>query len=297
MSTKETTSNNPVYAGRLRQFGRGTPFIHAPAQRAQASVSKPQKRRTMSTAAAPSSPRLGRSQVLQRNITAAPKIRKHKVRKLGAQKMLMAMATFVFLAGSGVAFLGFRTNKEVKGQVRAAVTKVQESAEEQPVDEAAPTAAAIRSYNVNPSLPRYIRIPKLKVNARVQRQGIDKSGALKAPGNVHDAGWYENSSKPGEAGAVLLDGHVAGPTTRGVFYAVTKLAVGDVMEIERGDGKKFSYKVTKTKTVKVGSVDMSDMLLSDVAGKPGLNLITCTGTYDTKSGEYDSRAMVFAVQI
>lgn len=301
MSSARITLDNPVFAGRLRDFGRGTPFVHTPTKRQQPVVISDVQIRTLprqQSTVAPAQSRMHKSEVLQRNITKKPEVIKKNfvkqktVKPLG-QKIMFAMATFVFLAGVGVAYMGFKTNKHVEAQVNA-MSRGTES--DETISEEKPSAAAIRNHTVAPSLPRYVRITKLGVEARVVRQGVDKTGALKAPGNVHDAGWYENSSKPGEAGAVLLDGHVSGRTQHGVFYNIKQLNKGDIIEIERGDGAKFTYKVVKSKTAAVDKVDMSEAMLPAESGKLGLNLITCTGKYDAKKGSYDQRIIVFAVQ-
>ncbi len=304
MSTARVTLDSPVFAGRLRQFSRGTPFVHAPAARvAQPRVisdvhEAPRATRQSFGDVAPALPRQNRSEVLQRNVTSIPAVAKkrRKLAKPFGQRLLVAMASMVFMAGMAVAVLQLRTNKEVISQVRQnnAVAGI---ATEEAVSEEEPTYAALANHQVDPTAPRYVSIPSQKVFARVQRQGLDKTGALKAPGNVFNAGWYENSSKPGEAGATLLDGHVAGPTKRGVFYAIKNLKAGDLIGIERGDGKKFNYKVVKTVISNAAATDMTSALLPVTAGTAGLNLMTCTGQYDHKTGEYDQRVIVFAQQV
>ncbi len=303
MSTARVTLDDPVFVGRLRQFSRGTPFVHVPKQTAQPTVIRDvvetsvpaayTEKTVQRSVAVPVKPRLERSEVLQRNIMAMPTVVKKKERKPFGQKLLVAMASMVFIAGMAVAALGFKTNKHVEAQV-AAVTQ---RAEEEQVSEEKPTETQVRSYQVDPSLPRTVRISKIGVYARIQRQGIDKTGALKAPGNVHNAGWYENSSKPGEGGATLLDGHVSGPTQRGVFYNIKNLKAGDTIEVERGDGQKFTYKVVKSVVSDANKTDMTAALLPVTEGKSGINLMTCTGPYDSKTGEYTQRVTVFAEQV
>lgn len=300
MSTARVTLDDPVFVGRLRQFSRGTPFVHVPKQVAQPTVIRDVvetpvriERLIQPSTTSPAKPRLERSEVLQRNITTVPTVVKKKPRIAFGQKLLMAMASMVFIAGMAVAALGFKTNKHVEAQAAAVTQK----AEEEAISEDKPTESQVRSYQVDPSLPRVVRISKLGVYARIQRQGVDKTGALKAPGNVHNAGWYENSSKPGEGGAMLLDGHVAGPTQRGVFYNIKNLKAGDAIEVERGDGQKFTYKVVKSVVSDVKNTDMTAALLPVSEGKAGLNLMTCTGPYDSKSGEYTQRITVFAEQV
>lgn len=302
MSSTSNTVTSSVFAGRMRLFSRGTPFAHMPVAKRATPLANPRaSHRSVQGSTAPALPRQNRSVVLRRSITSVPKIakKKRRVRKSIGQKLMFSMAALVFISGMTVAALQLRTNKEVISQVRQNPKNSVAAAvsQDEPVSEEEPTKAAMAAHRADPSLPRYVRIPSLKVFAQVQRQGIGKNGALKAPGNVHNAGWYENSSKPGEAGAVLLDGHVAGPTKRGVFYNIKNLKAGQTIEIERGDGQKFTYKVVKTVVSKAAQTDMAAAMLSVAAGKGGLNLITCTGQYDHKTGEYDQRLIVFAEQV
>ncbi|MCX6727270.1 MAG: class F sortase [Candidatus Saccharibacteria bacterium] len=291
MAQQNILNNSLFKAGSLRISSRGTAFRHLPKKRkSPVTVQR-------NIAALPIKPRQCKSQVLQRRVTVAPK--KTKIRNTTSikQKALLSMAMTVFVVGLGVAGLGLRTNKHVAAQVATVAEKAKNSEEAPIPTEQKPTAAAYGAYTVDPTRPRYVRIAKIGVAARVMPQTTTKSGALKAPGNVNDAGWFTSSSKPGEGGAMLLDGHVAGPTQRGVFYNIKKLVAGDVIEVERGDGTVFRYKVVKSNTTDVADTDMSDALISAETGKQGLNLITCTGTYDEKSGEYNQRIIVFAVAI
>ncbi len=155
----------------------------------------------------------------------------------------------------------------------------------------------VNAYRTAANLPRVISIPKLDVTARVLRLGVNSQGALAAPASIYDTGWYEASSKPGEPGAMLIDGHVHGPNKPGVFSELKNLKAGDEITVERGDGKVLSYKVVKTKTYPADSMDMMGAALTPVTpGKPGLNLITCTGEIDKSNNHYKDRLVVFAEQ-
>ncbi len=72
---------------------------------------------------------------------------------------------------------------------------------------------------------------------------------------------------------------------------------GDIFEVERGDGRKVKYIVQKTKQSPTDNVDMAELLSSVVPGKQGLNLITCGGKFNSKTGHYESRDIVFAIQV
>jgi len=205
-------------------------------------------------------------------------------------------AVLLFVVGAGASFLSWRTNNKVQGQVAHAITGNvgQEEASGLPA-ESEPSDNALASHKVAPDLPRLITIPSLEVSARVLRMGVKPSGELKTPNNVFDTGWYESSAKPGENGAMLIDGHVHGVSKPGVFYKLKKLAPGDAITVERGDGKILHYSVVKSRVYAANDVDMAAAVSSASPDKPGLNLITCDGAYDDE-GHYNQRLIVFAVQ-
>lgn len=245
-------------------------------------------------AAAPALPMQSGSTVLTRS--AVQKKTKHKHKRNHTSVVLVLMAIIVFTGGSVVSYLSWKTNKKAAAQVEVLSKNTDgENAGDTPNEEDV-TPDVINSYRVAPDLPRLIKIPRLNITARIKRLGVKATGELMAPGNVNDAGWYDGSSKPGENGAVLIDGHVSGPSKPGVFQRLKNLKEGDTINIERGDGKTISYKVMKTESVDQDKVDMANALTSYSPGSPGLNLITCTGRFDVKTNNYEQRLIVYAVQ-
>ena len=160
-----------------------------------------------------------------------------------------------------------------------------------------PTSEDIATYLVAPEYPRYLKIPSIQVSTRIRRLGLDSKGAISTPNNINDAGWYDASVKPGEkVGASIIEGHVAGPTQHGVFWDLNKLTYGDLIEVEQGSGRIFTYKVTKTEKVPSSQLSMRKYLTVEVAGQHDLKLITAAGKYNIVSGVYDTRLVVFAQQ-
>lgn len=221
--------------------------------------------------------------------------------KLTAPRMIVGMATFLFIAGVGVAFVGLRTNKEVTAQVKSASTSQTQNQDKEGglVENGVPhedgNPPDVEYYRTAATYPRVIRIGKTQTEARVLPLGIATTGALKAPGNIFDAGWYKDSAKPGEPGATIIDGHSSGPTKPGVFKNLGKLVKGDTIEIERGDGQKFTYTVKEVKVFDADKVDMSSVMVPFLPGKQGLNLITCSGKFNTATNKYEQRTVVYAV--
>ncbi|MBC7746456.1 class F sortase [Pedobacter sp.] len=209
---------------------------------------------------------------------------------------LVTMAVILFVAGISVVIVGFYQNNQVATQVKnVAQSVVGTTASRQP-DETKPDAASQSSYTVGPTKPRMLIIDKLGVNARVHQLGVDSNNELQTPNNIYDTGWYDNSAKPGDAGgAILIDGHVHGPTQPGVFYKLKTLVAGDIIKLERGDDTVYTFKVVKSQTYPVDNVDMNAAIVSAVPGKLGLNLMTCTGSVNTQTQSYNERLIVFAV--
>jgi sortase (surface protein transpeptidase) len=97
------------------------------------------------------------------------------------------------------------------------------------------------------------------------------------PDNIYETGWYDGSSKPGQAGAMFIYGHVSSWTANGIFYSLKKLIPGYQITIIRGDNITYTYQVVSTKIYPYNNVNMSQVLAPINSNKPGLNLMTCTG--------------------
>lgn len=175
------------------------------------------------------------------------------------------------------------------------------------VDETEVTQEKKDDYQVpNPSFPRYLSIPGLKIsNARVVQIGtIKDTGQLDSPKSIYDAGWYTKSGLPGAGkGAVLIDGHNGGPTKGGIFENLGSLSKGSEIIIERGDGQRITYQVADNREMSVEDINnesnplgMKTMLNSMDPKKEGLNMITCVGDWDYSKNTFNKRVMLRAVR-
>lgn len=175
------------------------------------------------------------------------------------------------------------------------------------VDETEVTQEKKDDYQVpNPSFPRYLSIPSLKIsNARVVQIGtIKNTGQLDSPKSIYDAGWYTKSGLPGAGkGAVLIDGHNGGPTKGGIFENLGSLSKGSEIIIERGDGQRITYQVVDNREMSIEDINnesnplgMKTMLNSMDPKKEGLNMITCVGDWDYSKNTFNKRVMLRAVR-
>lgn len=158
----------------------------------------------------------------------------------------------------------------------------------------------LASYSVAADLPRVLYIEKLHIAARILPMGVNKDNSMQAPININDSGWYNGSSKPSAAGAMVIDGHSSAtnaPEQMGLFSAIGTLESGDVVSVEKGDGTMLSYKVIYKETVALDKVDMEKVMLPYGSATEGLNLITCAGQWTHSNSTLDHRTIVYTERI
>lgn len=226
---------------------------------------------------------------------------------LSKQAGFIGLAIMVFTVTGYIAFDTIVTNAHVKEQLSgktigddtstAVDTTTQHTVEGS--DKMPVTPADIGKYAVAPDLPRAIYIGKIGVAARTLPMSVNTDGSVQAPKNIFDAGWYSGSVKPGEIGAMFIDGHSSGSTHEGLFGNLSKLVEGDTLQIEKGDGTRLTYQVTHTEVVKLADVDMKKMLLPYGNALRALNIMTCTGQWTNEGGTetLNQRVLIYTEQI
>ncbi len=213
--------------------------------------------------------------------------------------------TFVIIVGilaacvglSTLAF-GVLTNKITLSQPTAAgVASENPDVAQEASDETAIEPKTVSKYSVGADEPRILTIDALKISARVKPMGVNSIGAIQAPVNIYDSGWYTGSAKPGAYGAVFIDGHASGATRKGLFAYLDTLKNGNMVRIERGDGQVLQYKVVHVETVSKDAVEMNDVLHTYGNASEGLNMMTCTGKWIESEKTYDKRVIVYTERV
>jgi len=221
------------------------------------------------------------------------------------QKFMYGFGVFVLVFSAAVSVQSFMTNNEAKEQIATLGENttedeqgVSEGTGDEPSEEAV-SDAALRAYvPPDPRDPRYIRIPELGVISRIKNMGVTGAGAVDAPKNIYDTGWYNGSVRPGSStGSSLILGHVSGWTGPGVFKNISRLVPGSQFEVEKGNGEVVRYSVTRTQQIPLDQVNMSEILGTEVAGQHDIKLMTCSGRYNKETRSYEDRFVVYATQI
>lgn len=144
------------------------------------------------------------------------------------------------------------------------------------------------------SLPSRLLIPKLGIDADIQRLGVTKAGNMAAPDNFTDVSWYKFGTIPGAKGSAVIAGHEDNALSLdGVFKHLEDLALGDRIYVVDENGARHEFKVVEKR---VYPYDLSGPELERVFNakdKARLNLITCTGDWLPEAKTNDKRLVVF----
>ncbi len=219
--------------------------------------------------------------------------------RYGANLVILVVAAWVL--GMGVGLLGAAAldDDRVQQSTPSARSTARSSpaiirAVDSPVVGSKPTPV-FTPTTVNALITR-IRIPTIGVDAPVVVKGLDAGRRMMAPDLPDQVAWYDFTALPGQGSNIVLAGHVdfvgVGPA---VFWDLWRLRVGDVVELELGDGRVSRYRVTGLETVEEVRAPVERIVGS--TSEERLTLITCAGNYNPATGRYDQRLIVTAVPI
>ncbi|SFW79374.1 class F sortase [Amycolatopsis australiensis] len=159
---------------------------------------------------------------------------------------------------------------------------------------AAPPPPAPAAAGLTRSLPTALDVPAIGAKSTLVPLGLNPDRTVEVPpvDQPLQAGWYEYGPTPGEAGPAVLLGHIDGDHRKGIFWRLHELKPGDAVHVDRADGGRLTFKVTK-----VDQVAKREFPTEAVYGnttRPELRLITCGGPYDAKNRNYLDNVIVYA---
>lgn len=144
-------------------------------------------------------------------------------------------------------------------------------------------------------LPVRLVIPAIHVSAPIELVGDAPDGAMQAPREWADVGWYARGFRPGDPGSAVIAGHLDSATHRAVFWDLNRLNLGDVVQVQNDDGSQLSFAVVSHELYDFDNAPLQRIFGSAAAA--GLNLVTCDGSFDWGSKNYDKRLVVYTQQI
>jgi hypothetical protein len=155
----------------------------------------------------------------------------------------------------------------------------------------APVAPSPRAVLLTRSTPVRLQIATIGVDSTLMKLGLGADGTMNVPPGGFPAGWYTGGPTPGEIGPAVIAGHIdmKGP---GVFYKLHSVKPGDQVVVTRADGSKPVFRVTLVKQYL--KENFPTKLVYGNLDHSGLRLITCGGTFNSRTGHYEDNLVVFA---
>jgi hypothetical protein len=144
------------------------------------------------------------------------------------------------------------------------------------------------------STPTRVSVPSISAESRLVATGLQPDGRLAVPpvSEPMQASWFDKSPTPGQVGPSVILGHINGNGQPGIFADLSKVVAGAQVVIDRADGQRAVFQVSRVETVPKSSFP-TDLVYNDTPN-PQLRLITCGGDYDRANRSYLANVIVYA---
>jgi sortase (surface protein transpeptidase) len=144
------------------------------------------------------------------------------------------------------------------------------------------------------AVPVGIEIPRIGVDARLVRLGLNADRTMQVPTDFDTAGWYIHGPRPGEIGPAVIAGHVDSTAGPAVFFRLGSLRRGAVIRVLRADHTTAHFTVEAVQRASKDAFPTHRVF--GPTRRPALRLITCGGSFDAATGHYRDNTIVYAVQ-
>jgi len=143
------------------------------------------------------------------------------------------------------------------------------------------------------SPPVAIDIPSIGVRTRnFVNLGLASDGSLQVPKDFSSVGWYTAGPTPGQLGPAILAGHVDSFNGPAIFYRLGALRPGAQVKVSRRDHSTATFVVDRVQSF--AKDRFPTVLVYGSTNRAELRLITCGGSFDSKSGHYVNNTVAFA---
>jgi hypothetical protein len=143
--------------------------------------------------------------------------------------------------------------------------------------------------------PIELRVPALKLEAKVNPVGVDAKGDFQVPPSVDKIGWYRwGPGANATNGSIVIAGHVdSAAEGKGAFFRLRDLKPGDRMTLTGADGQAREFAMVSREQYEKTKIPLEKYFVRD--GELRLTLITCGGPFDRKAKHYRDNIVVTAV--
>jgi hypothetical protein len=156
--------------------------------------------------------------------------------------------------------------------------------------------------------PVSVSIPKLAAESELIDLGLNPDRSVQVPPieQPEVAGWYAgekvdedgDETKPGQRGSAVIAAHVDGLTPTGekgqpgLFAHLSTLVPGDEVFVDQAGGNRLRFVVESVESFSKTEFPGQRVYLADDGIR--LNLVTCGGAFDEKTGHYVDNIVAFA---
>ncbi|USG65286.1 sortase [Brevibacillus ruminantium] len=137
-----------------------------------------------------------------------------------------------------------------------------------------------------------IRIPAIRLQTAIEKVGVLANGQMGVPKSFDKVGILAPWTNPGELGSAVIAGHFDHYTGPAVFYRLRDLKAGDEIIVSDPKGSSLTFQVTRVESFKTSEAPVEEIFSQSKGAH--LNLITCSGKYNRKTGEHEKRLVVFS---
>jgi len=141
-----------------------------------------------------------------------------------------------------------------------------------------------------------ILLPSVGIDAPISVKGIDSNGVMEVPDGPWDVSWYDFSARPGSGSNAVFSGHLDYyDIGAAVFWRLRELIESDLIQVRLSDGVVYDYQVIAMENVDAATADIGTIV--GATEQEVITLITCAGTFDASTGQYDKRLIVRAERV
>lgn len=228
-------------------------------------------------------------------------------------RLFLAGASLVLAAGLGLTLYGFLSPSYVQPPTPGHHRNGQLTRQPSPLTALAASAARTNQPPTTPSAgsrpakppsvpssPVKIVIPSLGISSN-----LGPARGLNPDGTVNDAPlsgptwslpwWYDRGPTPGQDGSAVLLGHVdsaLGAGHLGVFFRLGDLQRGQEITVTLADGTVTRWTVVSALLYSDGQ--FPDAVVYGRSGPPVLRLVTCGGSFNSRTHHYESATVITA---
>jgi hypothetical protein len=128
-----------------------------------------------------------------------------------------------------------------------------------------------------------IKISSIGLERRLHGMGVSSDGTINPPkGKVI---WFQGFGRvrPGAIGTAVIAGHVTKGGEPDTFYRLSRVDVGDRIQIIEADGKTKTYKVTRASAIDKTKVTTDAAVWGTNTSRSRLAIITCDDAFGYRS--------------